>query len=34
MMNNDKTTCVAETTEQIPLYPEDDHKYSGLLEED
>lgn len=24
----------AETTEQIPLYPEDDHKYSGLLEEE
>ena len=23
-----------ETTEQIPVYPEDEHKYSGLLEED
>lgn len=23
-----------ETTEQIPVYPEDEHKYSGLLEEE
>lgn len=23
-----------EQPEQIPLYPEDDHKYSGLLEEE
>lgn len=23
-----------ENTEQAPIYPEDEHKYSGLLEED
>jgi len=23
-----------ETAEQIPLYPEDEHQFSGLLEED
>lgn len=34
MMNNDKTTCVAETTEPIPVYVEDEHRFSGLLEEE
>ncbi len=32
MMNEDLTR-EAETTENAPLWPEDEHQYSGLLEE-